>query len=363
MKNQITSRDYELISSYLDNQLGSKEHALLEARLKADPGLRKELHEISKTRLLLRSLPRLRALRNYYLNPKVIEKQVGVRPAPRFAPAFGIVSAIATILLAMVIFSDRLLAPTSPVALAPASAVQNETGLEQQEVERSVASTPSPTQEAPMAMMEAPAFSPTAGPTAAFKVGLSESATPTTIYLYAYPPTSPPAGMGSIVSAQTETDTVNCEEFLWSESYPTLPYLYYCATPTNTPFGNLQIILPTSTTTPSPSPTPTPTTTATPSATPSFTPSPTHTPTDTPASILEVAPSLEQEAPLLTGPSDQTMDAGIATPPGELPVENADTTPNIDFVRYLVLAIEISLAAIAIIAGTAAILLRIRAGR
>ncbi|OGO12933.1 MAG: hypothetical protein A2Y53_05040 [Chloroflexi bacterium RBG_16_47_49] len=363
MNNQITSREYELISSYLDNQLGSKERALLEARLKADPELRKELHEISKTRLLLRSLPRLRAPRNYYLNSKVIEKTVGVRPAPRFAPAFGIVSAIATILLALVIFGDRLLIDTTPVALAPDPVVLNETGLVQPEAERSVASTPSPTQEAPMAMMVAPAFSPTAVPTTAFKAGQSESATPTTIYLYAYPPTSIPGGMGSIFSEQTGTATVNCEEYLRSEAYPTLPYAYYCATPTNTPFGYLQSILPTSTTTPSPSPTPTPTTTATPTATPSFTPSPTPTPSDTPSSIMEVAPSIEEEVPLLTGPSDQVMDAGIATPSGEVPVESSGTTPNIDFVRYLVLAIEISLASIAIIAGTAAIILRIRAGR
>ena len=65
MKNQITSRDIERLSAYLDNQLDGKERARLEERLIADRELRRELQELEKTRLLLRELPRLRAPRNF----------------------------------------------------------------------------------------------------------------------------------------------------------------------------------------------------------------------------------------------------------------------------------------------------------
>src|SRR4030065_2270076 len=110
MKNQITSRDYKQSSAYLDNQLAGKERAQLESRRKVDPECRKELQEISKTRVLLKSLPRLRAPRNYYISAQ----PVGVRSRLRLAPTFGIVSALATILLAVGIFSNKLLIPHNP---------------------------------------------------------------------------------------------------------------------------------------------------------------------------------------------------------------------------------------------------------
>ena len=117
MKNHMTSRDYELISAYLDNQLGRKARALFEARLKTDSELRKELQEISKTRLLVRSLPKLRAPRNYYVKAEAIR----ARPTLRLAPVFGIVSAIASVLLALVIFGSTFFSSSPQVAMAPAA--------------------------------------------------------------------------------------------------------------------------------------------------------------------------------------------------------------------------------------------------
>jgi anti-sigma factor RsiW len=93
MKNQITSRDYELISAYLDNQLGSQERVRLEARMKANPELQNEMHEISKTRLLIRSLPKIRAPRNYYINAQTGVKPARARQSLQLAPTFGIISA------------------------------------------------------------------------------------------------------------------------------------------------------------------------------------------------------------------------------------------------------------------------------
>ena len=68
----------------------------------------------------------------------------------------GIVSAFATILLVLVIFGDTFLTSTTPVALAPAAPA--ESVAVQQEVQRSEASTSSPTEAQPLVMMQAPAI-------------------------------------------------------------------------------------------------------------------------------------------------------------------------------------------------------------
>jgi len=51
------------------------------------------------------------------------------------------------------------------------------------------------------------------------------------------------------------------------------------------------------------------------------------------------------------------------TPSATEQSENSSTTPNLSFLKYLFLTIEISLASVAIIAGITAIILRIRSGR
>jgi hypothetical protein len=362
MKNQITSRDYELISAYLDNQLGSKDRIKLEERLKLEPELRKEMHEISKTRVLIRSLPRLRAPRNFYITEKdnlnVRAKPVGLLPNRRLSPALGIVSAIATILLALVIFGDTLLTSTTPVALSPAVEAPSEALSVQQEIEQVGDETPPPTEAAPLMLMGAPAASTPPPSEQAFKIGESWNATPTTIYLYAYPPTATPEHPLSILNDQTEIAGRICESYYATGASPTEAYLYHCPTPTNTPSYLLQGTLPTATPTPSPTSTPTPT----PSPTPSPSPSPTPTATEVVPSGLNAAATVEEEVPLGKQPGSANADSTNRTLPVAQTTETPETSPNIAFLRYVVLAVEVSLAAIAIIAGVTAIILRIRAG-
>ena len=101
MKNQMTSRDYELISAYLDNQLGNQERERLEARLKIDPVLQKELNELSQTRSLLHNMPKIRAPRNYYINAQSVSKtaesrplmQVGTCDGDRFSVCYNLAGA------------------------------------------------------------------------------------------------------------------------------------------------------------------------------------------------------------------------------------------------------------------------------
>jgi anti-sigma factor RsiW len=130
MNSQLSSRDWEYLSAYLDRQLKPKEITSLEARLSVDPVLSAALGELQRTRDALRNLPRMRAPRNFTLTPKMVGQRSSLRqrsllrarPAVRLAPVFGFASALATFLLVLVIAGDFLgiLAPsTKPVAQAP----------------------------------------------------------------------------------------------------------------------------------------------------------------------------------------------------------------------------------------------------
>ena len=130
MNSQLSSRDWEYLSAYLDRQLKPKEIASLETRLSIDPVLSAALGELQRTRDALRSLPRMRAPRNFTLTPQMVGQRSSLRqrsllrarPALRLAPVFGFASALATFLLVLVIAGDFLgiLTPaTKPVAQAP----------------------------------------------------------------------------------------------------------------------------------------------------------------------------------------------------------------------------------------------------
>ncbi len=360
MKNQITSRDYELISAYLDNQLGDKERAFLETRLKADPELRNELHEISKTRLLVHSLAKLKAPRNYYINATAVR----ARPTLRLAPVFGIVSAVASVLLALVIFGSTFLETSPQVAMAPSLPVVNETIPAQQEVQRSAASPNTPTEAAPVVMMGAPLVASPTQNIGVFKAGPTENATPTTVYLYAYPPTSTPENLNTLNEEQAEIDRLQCEEYYGGGAYPTLSSQNNCPTPTPTStFSQFSIdILSTPSSTPNTTPTPTITPTPTATTTPTPTASSTPTPSMIPPSSQNIAPTSGIESSSGSTSSDQVSVEGNPTPTGQEQGVNPNQSPNMSFLKYLLLTIEISLAAIAILAGIAAIILRVRAG-
>ena len=125
MTQQLSPRDWEYLSTYLDRQLKPKEIASLEARLSADPDFSAALGEMQRTRDALRSLPVMRAPRNFTLTPQMVgqRSKVRSRPAGRLAPVFGFASALATFILVLVIVGDLLgilTSATKPVAQAPA---------------------------------------------------------------------------------------------------------------------------------------------------------------------------------------------------------------------------------------------------
>ena len=368
MKNKTTLRDYELLSSYLDNQLGSQERAHLESRLIADPELQKILNELNKTRLLLSSMPKLRAPRNYFVTEKDT-KTARMHGFQRVAPAYGIVSAVATILLVMLIFGNRLITSTSQVASAPVSMVAITTEVVQKEVEQNKVSTSIPTQEPPLMMKQAPAVASTASPTPEILAGRGEQATPTTIFLNAMPPASTQEAPVSIMNDQTLTTTFSCDGSIGIEPYPTNRFV--CPSPTIPPSEFIEAALPTSTSASVESPTPTqtntstptPTTTSTPTVFPSAPPTYTAIPTETPTSTYNIASESMVVESTLPVASNQIIGSANPSPTMPEPDELPRTNPNFDFIQYLILAIELSLAGVAIIAGIIFIIIRSRASR
>lgn len=102
MSKKITNRDVDTLSAYLDEQLSPRERIRLERRLRKDPELKNEIEQLRRTKQLIRNLPKVRAPHNFTLSPKM----AGIRKTPRIYPVFRLASALATILLGLVLVSD-----------------------------------------------------------------------------------------------------------------------------------------------------------------------------------------------------------------------------------------------------------------
>ncbi|HEX9106733.1 MAG TPA: hypothetical protein VF832_05890, partial [Longimicrobiales bacterium] len=115
MKATISAREFEMLSAYIDGQLPAKDVRRLEARLRASPELNAALDEMRHTRLLLRQSRRRRAPRSFALTPAMVGEARRQRSAsPFWFPAFGFASAMAALLLVIVLAVQ--LAPGSPIA-------------------------------------------------------------------------------------------------------------------------------------------------------------------------------------------------------------------------------------------------------
>jgi anti-sigma factor RsiW len=96
MNKQISPLDWQNLSNYLDSQLSPDAQKRLEADLLGRPELKQALEDLRFTRLMLKSLPRQRAPKNFTLSASILPQR-----APRFPfiPAFSLASALCTILL------------------------------------------------------------------------------------------------------------------------------------------------------------------------------------------------------------------------------------------------------------------------
>jgi anti-sigma factor RsiW len=67
MNTQLSPKDWQLLSEYVDGQLSARQKEKLEQRLQADVGLRQGEEEMRQTRAILRSVPRLKVPHNFTL--------------------------------------------------------------------------------------------------------------------------------------------------------------------------------------------------------------------------------------------------------------------------------------------------------
>jgi anti-sigma factor RsiW len=98
---QVSTRDTEQLSAYLDGRLERTEAARLEARLSQDPQLRRELQELRATVRVLSSLPQIRPPRSFTLQPRPVGRRTGY-------PFLQLGTALATLSFLVVVGADLL---------------------------------------------------------------------------------------------------------------------------------------------------------------------------------------------------------------------------------------------------------------
>jgi hypothetical protein len=114
MKSERTrTRELELLSTYLDGELGPDQLQTLTARLQAEPDLREWLESLRRVKLMVGSLPRMRAPRNYTLTPDMVT--VRSQKKQPFIASLRLATALAAILL-VVLFSVEFLVTSGPLA-------------------------------------------------------------------------------------------------------------------------------------------------------------------------------------------------------------------------------------------------------
>jgi hypothetical protein len=119
---QLSLRDVELLSAYLDGQLSESDLNTVERKLKTQPEWRLTLDELDQTRRVLRRAPRYRAPRSFALTPEMAAKArrsflsnlIGLR----FSTALAVLSMIAVFVLeGAPLLTNRAAAPM--LAAAP----------------------------------------------------------------------------------------------------------------------------------------------------------------------------------------------------------------------------------------------------
>jgi hypothetical protein len=114
---QLSNRDLERLSAYLDGALSEKEASRLEARLRDEPTLQQAFQDLKKTAQMVASLPEVPLSRSFTLT----REMVGIRERPRVYPVLRLATALATFVFFVVVGVDAI---TNFAALAPASKEQ-----------------------------------------------------------------------------------------------------------------------------------------------------------------------------------------------------------------------------------------------
>lgn len=98
----ISRRDWQLLSEYIDGELSERKRVRLESRLASERALRDALRKIKRTQQILRAAPHLSAPRDFVLTPDMIPQ----RETRSFFPVFRLATALVSILLVAVLVLD-----------------------------------------------------------------------------------------------------------------------------------------------------------------------------------------------------------------------------------------------------------------
>jgi len=99
---EISRRDWQLLSEYIDGELSERKMIRLESRLDSDRGLRTALQSIKKTRRILRTAPRLAAPKDFILTPDMLPQ----RQKESFFPVLRFATVLVSVLLVAVLVLD-----------------------------------------------------------------------------------------------------------------------------------------------------------------------------------------------------------------------------------------------------------------
>jgi hypothetical protein len=141
MNAQITPKDWQILSEYLDGQLSPRDRSKLEQRMQSRPELRDGLEELRRLRSLLRTVPRRKVPHNFTLTRAMVEKPAPARWS-NWIPALSFSSAIATFLLILSML-------TSMPGGVPAAVVSPESEASRVMMEEPAAETVQDAAEAP----------------------------------------------------------------------------------------------------------------------------------------------------------------------------------------------------------------------
>ena len=120
MGEKLSQKDYELINSYLDQELDRKDVIKFAERMAADPRINEEVADLMKVKAMIKELPTVTPPRNYILTRAMAEE---ARPKPwwerlfpvfRTAAAFCALALVFTFLFPMFSRQNNA-APTEPV--------------------------------------------------------------------------------------------------------------------------------------------------------------------------------------------------------------------------------------------------------
>lgn len=161
----ITDREFEALSAYMDGELSKKARSQLETQLETNQELQETFEQLQRTRSVIRSLPKMRAPRNYFLTPEMAGV---VQKTHKAFPILRLASVLATLVLILVFMGDIFVLPTLTLSeseavqfAAPAASEAIQPVLEAEIVESQLPEAPAEG-ESDRAMSEEPAPPPAA---------------------------------------------------------------------------------------------------------------------------------------------------------------------------------------------------------